>query len=121
MTVTREEFLKPRPLKVKECEIAEIGVVRIKQLSKAELCDFQKWLRPKGELNADRFAKRDLMLICKSVVDNDERPLFTVDDIEKLAELPGQPIDDLAYQVMVFNGYMEAVEVDDDLLGKSDS
>jgi len=118
--LNREQFLKPRQLKSKPVEIEGFGTVRIKQLSKSQLCEFQKWMRPKGVLNSERYGLRDLRLICMSVVDENDKPILSIDDMKAVANLPGDAMDTLTYEVMVLNGYM--VEVDEDeLLGKSDS
>ena len=115
MPISREAFLNAE-LKTKTVDVAGLGEVEIRQLTKSELCEFQKWLRPKGELNEDRYAMRDLRLICMAVT----QPQLTIDDMDAVSKLPGSAMDELAYQVMVINGYM--MEIDEDaLLGKSDS
>lgn len=116
---TAEQFLKAGPRQIKDVDIKGFGQVRIQKLLKSELCQFQKWLRPKGELNDDRYAQRDLYLIALSVVDDQGNPLFNVEQIDKLGSVDGQAMDELAYEVMIFNGYMEPIDVE--LLGKSDS
>ena len=118
--MNRDEFLKPRPLATKTVAIEGFGEVNIRQLSKSELCEYEKWLRPKGELNQDRQAKRSLMMVCMSVVDDDGKQILTIDDVDAIGALPGAAIDELHYEVMVINGYMKRIE-DDELLGKSDS
>ena len=113
------DFLKPRKRVVEEVEIDGFGTVRIQELTKSQLNGYQKWLRPNGELDNDRFTKRDQALIVLAVVKADGEPMFTMEDIDKIGELPGQAMDALAYEIMLLNGYVEPNETD--LVGKSDS
>ena len=118
---TKNDFLKPRERVVKEVPIQGFGVVRIHKLLKSELVAFQKWLRPKGgKLDDDRAAKKELWLIAKSVIDNDGQTYLTVKDLDAIANQDGAAMDELAYEIMVLNGYAIGQE-DNDLLGKSDS
>ena len=119
--MNRDEFLKPRELKTKTVAIDGIGDVTIRQLSKSELCEYQKWLRPKGTLSDANYAKRDLMLVCMAVVDDQGNRILTIDDMDAVGNMPGAAIDELTYEVMVVNGYMAEVSDELELLGKSDS
>lgn len=115
--MNREQFLKPMELTTKEVSFNG-STVMIRKLNKSELCQYQKWLRPKGELNESRYAERDFKLIMMSLSDESGSQLLKDDDWDALKELPGAEMDELAYEIMVLNGYALSEE---DLLGKSGS
>lgn len=130
--INREQFLQPREMAVKDVDIPGLGVVRISELSKSQHCKFELWLRPKGDFSASRYAKRDQKLICLSVLDSDNQPMFDAEeDMDAIGKQPGPMMDALAHEVKLLNGFITVVDDDkkvddeeddvDELLGKSDS
>jgi len=116
--MNRAELLAKAEPATKQISIAGLGELTIKKLTKSELCRFQQWRQPKGKLNDERDSQRDLKLIQMSVLDGGEL-MFADSELALLGDLPGKEMDELAYEVMLFNGYM--TEVDVDLLGKLES
>lgn len=114
---TRDEILKPIPLKTKTVEIKGWGTFSIKQMSNSAQAKYHQWIMPKGKECPVRAEQRNLKMIVMAVVSEDGKPLLTDDDIEALSTQPASVIQDLMTEVLRINGLLDDDEADD-LLGK---
>ena len=91
----------------------------LRKLTRSELTKIEKWMRPKGVLDEQRFDQHELKLIQQSVVDADGKLVFDDEDLDKLGEMPGAEMSELEYEVMVLNGMIKPKEAKADVLGES--
>jgi hypothetical protein len=104
---TRDILLAKSPRLVETKTIDGLGQVRIQKLRFSEAA---KWRKESTGDGLD-----ELRLVCLCVVDENEQPILSVDDSAELANKDSAPIAELIYQVMVINGFMEEVQIDDAL------
>lgn len=120
MAKTREDFLKPIPLKTVEVETDELGIVRMKQLSGSKVTELQNWRRPNGKL--DESKNWLYKLIVMSIVDDEDNVILTEEDIETIGGYPQTLVNRLQVAAAELNGFMESEDQPKpELLGKSDS
>jgi hypothetical protein len=123
MLLTREQILEAKDIQTKEIEVPEWGgKLRIKQLSAKEYNDIEmsqfnikkmraKQLSQSGNVNIDleevindnAIKNQKIMLIVKSCVDENMKPLFTEADIELLASKNVNVVEKVVAEIVEFN------------------
>ena len=121
MAKTREDFLKPIPLKIIEVETDELGTVRMKQLSGSKFTALQNWRRPSGKLDESRNWQH--MLVVMSIVGDDDQPILQESDINAIENYPQALLERLTVEAARLSGFIrdDDEQPTGDLLGKSDS
>ena len=124
MMLTREQLL--RAAKIIEVEIPGVGTAKIRELTRSRKQEFDSWIRPGGKLNPKREKLMDLKLTTLCLENGDGSLMFDYDTeeafeefAESIEETPSGPWSLISHEVLRVNGYI--TEVEDDLLGKSDS
>ncbi len=115
-------YLKPTDLvrepKIEDCEIDNMGLVKIKEMTRSEKLAFDAWLRPKGELNEARDKVKDLRLCVVCLRDENGEKMFDFDEagfdlfVEQLEDKASGVWSEIAYNVLRVNGYIDSEEED---------
>lgn len=98
-TVTREQFLKGRPLKTKAVEIPDLGTVYVKELTGAERDRIDA-----AVIGGNSVVGRAL-IVSLSACDDQGRRLFTEADTAALGQLPHGWLDQIVEASSELNGF----------------
>lgn len=116
----KSAFLKPAKLKTTEFTCPGIGLVRMRELSGSAYSNqFQDWLRPKGKVNAKRELVMWTKLVTLCVVDADDNPILSEDDIPAIESQPRSVLTMLQRQALELHGLAEE-ETESDPLEQSE-
>ena len=115
-------YLKPADLvrepKIEDCEIDNMGLVKIKEMTRSEKLAFDAWLRPGGELDEKRDSVKDLRLCVVCLLDESGGKMFDFDEpafdlfVEQLGDKASGVWSEIAYNVLRVNGYIDGEESD---------
>ena len=115
-------YLKPSDLvrepKIEDCEIDNMGLVKIKEMSRSEKLAFDAWLRPAGELDEARDLVKDLRLCVTCLLDEAGGKMFDFDEagfdsfVEELGDKASGVWSEIAYNVLRVNGYIDSDPAD---------
>ena len=115
-------YLKPADLmrepKIEDCEIDNMGLVKIKEMTRSQKLAFDAWLRPNGELDKERDKVKDLRLCVVCLLDESGKKMFDFDEpgFEKFVSDLGDKASgvwaEIAYNVLKVNGYIDSEEPD---------
>lgn len=93
--LSKADFLKHRP-QLNETVNALGGKVRIKAMSACEKDLFeQRWLELKERCGNEEIPNIRAFFVIHHVVDENDKPMFDLDDLEAIGNLPGLEIDKL--------------------------
>lgn len=118
--ITRDQALKQIAIKSKTVTVDGWGEFKIRQMRQSEAAKLGQWTMPKGKLDEDRAAQRNLKMITICVIDDDGNPLFDESDIPALESQPTSVVSELHLAILDINNYLDEEEKDA-LLGKSES
>jgi hypothetical protein len=105
--LNREQFFAATPaIQTEDVEVPGMGVVRVRTVSVGDRCRLE--FASEGK---DREGYR-ARLVVASAVDEDGKPLFTYEDVDKINALPAYVIDPIVEAVMRLNA-LSASDVED--------
>ena len=113
-----------RPATIKRVSVKGVGEICIMELTRSAKQKFDAWLRPGGVTDEARDKNRDLKICTLCLVDESGDYLFDFDDQEfedfarEMDDKAAAPWDEVAYQVLLANGYIQAIEEPEELLKK---
>lgn len=109
MTLNRDQFLSKTGRQYKTLNIPEFGEVRIQSMKTSERAKFELSLEDKAGKRIRSMVRtvRERLLIA-SVVDEDNKPMFTENDIEQISELPSGPVDIIVESIKKLSGFSDA-------------
>ena len=113
--LTRDEFLKPAPRKIKPVMMTDGRQVYIRSLSEFEHSEYESsvWKTTKGgnlEMDPDLLQGQRRLLIAQCVCDDAGRPLLTTDEAEKIGDLDGGAMRALVQACREHCGLVDAPE-----------
>jgi len=110
--LSREQFLKNRP-QVNETVSALGGQVKLKAMSACEKDMFeQRWLELKDRVGDAEIPNIRAFFVIHHVVDEDNKLMFTIDDLEAVGNQSGLEIDKLFVAAQRLSGLSDDDEVD---------
>ena len=94
MPLNRDAFLSKKGRQYKTLNVPEFGEVRIQSMTTSERANFETSLTDKNGKQIRSVVKtmRERMIIAH-VVDESNKLMFTLDDIEEISQIPAGPID----------------------------
>jgi len=124
MFLTKEQLT--RAAKVVDVEVPGLGTAKIRELTRSRKQELDSWYRPNGKKDSKKEPFFDLKLTTLCLENGDGHLMFDFEKdsefdefAEQINESPSGPWSAISHEVLKVNGYI--TEVDDDLLGKSDS
>lgn len=103
--MNREQFLTKRATKTVSVEVADFGVVKMRELPESlRVREFDTWLRPGEKIHKQRQMDARLKIISLCVVGDDGQPYLSEDDFPQLRELPASVVSRLAEVAMSLAG-----------------
>ncbi len=81
MAINREQFTRAMGRRYDEPNIPGLGLVKLQSLTVREMSDIRASLRTKaGEIDRERLAKIDALVVGAAVVDDNGQPVVSDDD-----------------------------------------
>ena len=82
MAINRDQFTRAMGRRYDEPNIPGLGLVKLQSLTVREMSDIRASLRTKaGEIDRERLAKIDALVVGASVVDDNGQPVVSDDDV----------------------------------------
>jgi hypothetical protein len=101
--VTRDQFFADAPrIRTEDVDVPGIGVVRVRTVSAGERCRLEFSSQGKGR---DGYRAR---LVVASAVDQDGKPLFTYEDVDRISAMPAYVVDPIVEAVARLNAFSAA-------------